>query len=210
MKNLNYILISKNTAMRQTILINYKFLIFISSLLIFSNIYSQTYPCNVNIEYKDNFKVQKSSEKMIYVKDDKSFILLGNLIRVVNASDSAISVRLSWVLDITNTEDQGLKGLYKVASSLSNDKNAKVTFAFLSADGGVTDVTLDITKYFPVKIDGNIITHSCYIDIPTDLLKTFTKKKLFGIDMPFYSENFQCKAKYQPVFIDDYKCCLKN
>ncbi len=212
MKNLNYILISKNIAMRQTILINYKFLTFISCLLMFGNIYSQKSPCHVGVEYIDNLVVQKSSEKTIYLNDDKSFILIGNLIRVVNVRDSSLSVRLAWVMDISNTSEQG-RGLYKVSNSLSNKANGKsenVTFAFINADGSDSDVTLDITKYSPVKIEGNKITHSCYIDIPTSLFKTFTKKKLFGIVMPFYSEKFQCKAQYESVFIDDYKCCLKN
>ncbi len=172
------------------------------------NIGNSQIVCNVNVEYKEGYKIQIIDGMGLIYDNKEGFKLFGKLIRVSNiASGSLISVRLIYRINTTEMKNEA-RGLLRLANSFK--KGMDVKFTFKSADGGTITQTLPITDVFDPEWDNTKVAHVCGINIPDESINTFLKKNLEGISIPYYDEYFNVKAVYPKLIIDYYECLLKN
>lgn len=188
---------------------NYRLtLLTIVTFMLLSKIGSSQIACNVNVEYKDGYKIQVTDGMRLIYDNKEGFQLFGKLVRVYRRGiDSLTAVRLIYVINTTKMENE-TRGLLRLANSFK--KGMDVKFTFKSADGGTTTQTLPISTVWDADWDDTNVTHTCGINIPDESIKTFSKKNLEGISVPYYDEYFNVKAAWPKIIIEYYSCLLKN
>lgn len=171
-----------------------------------SSVYSQNYKCDINAEFKEGYKLLTTNGRVLY-NNDSGFVLVGYMLGVYNAEDSLTSIDLTYEINTTAMEAV-TRGLLRVSNSFK--ENAQVGFIFQNTDGGTSKISLDIAKRFDVNPSNDFVHHTCRISIPKEALKSFRKKKVIGISVPYYDEYFNVKTAFPTIFIDYYKCFLRN
>src|ERR1035437_1109764 len=177
-----------------------------SLTLLCNSVYSQTFPCNVTREYKDDFKVQKSEKRLLY-KNDSGFYFNGSMIRLSKDDYSLTAVHLSYLISIKDMDEKALLSLKNLNTF---EVGQKITFTFQNKDGSKEKVTLDISDKFDVETSDTYVQHTCGINIPKEEVTTFTTKKVIEISAPYYGEYFNMKVSFPTIFMDFYKCFLNN
>ena len=166
-----------------------------------------SYKCNVSSQFISGHKAQYGADKRV-IAGDSSMWLYGNLIRLYNKTDSSFRINLIYTF-ITSRFDEAEQGKLKKSKIFIVGHEAK--FSFKNLDGGISNILLPITgNSSEIYIGENNITQICDLDIPPDAIIYFTKKKIFTIEVPFFDGEIKEVVKFPTIFMDYYKCFLKN
>lgn len=163
--------------------------------------------CEVNTEYNSSgYKIQTTDYRVIY-NNNKGFIVNGSLLRVYKVTDSLTAIRLMYLIN-TNEFENASRGLLRLSNSFS--EGSKVVFTFQNTEGGLTNVSLTASKIHETSYSDEFVQHTCDFNIPNEELKTFTRRKLKELAIPFYTETFYVDVAYPTTFTDFYRCFIQN